>query len=217
MKRLARTLANALGFEVTRLTPRQRSLLAGNPALRYRHLVVADAIMGAGQITLAEARFLAELMRGLASPGPIVEIGTLFGWSTSVIVLAKDPERELITVDNYSWNPFGLPPALHEATTHAALADAIAGERVRVLATNAADFYAGYAGPPPALVFIDGDHSYEAIAADIRGSRQIRAQVICGHDYAPKIFPGIARAVDEAGGIARREGTLWVLASGAAR
>ena len=217
VKRLARALANALGFEVTRLAPEQKRLLAGDPALRYRHLVARDAIVGEGQITVAEGRFLVELVRGLAGPGPIVEIGTLFGWSTRVIVLAKEPGRELITVDNYSWNPFGLPPALHEATTRAALADAVASERVRVLAMSAADFYAGYAGPPPALMFIDGDHSYEAVAADIRGSRQIGAQVICGHDYDPKLFPGIARAVDENGGVARREGTLWVLAGGAAR
>jgi hypothetical protein len=61
---------------------------------------------------------------------------------------------------------------------------------------------------PPALVFIYGDSADETVAADIRGVRKIRARVICGHDYDGDHFPGIVPVIDEAGGAARRVGTL---------
>jgi predicted O-methyltransferase YrrM len=41
---------------------------------------------------------------------PIIEIGTLFGWSTLLICLFKDPGQKRITVDNHSWNPLGITP-----------------------------------------------------------------------------------------------------------
>ncbi len=211
MKKLVRALSRALGWEMTRLTIEERTLLAREPALNLRHLAARDAIRAEGQIGISEARFLAELVRGLEDAGPIVEIGTLFGWSTRVIALAKDAGRELITVDNYSWNPAGMPPALHEETSRGILAEAMAEHRVRLLAMSGAEFYASYRGEPPSLVFIDGDHAYEAVAADIRGARKIGARAICGHDYDAARFPGVARAVDEAGGARKLVGTLWLL------
>lgn len=48
---------------------------------------------------------------------------------------------------------------------------------------------------PVDMVWIDGSHDYENVAADIR-YWTTRAQVLlCGHDYTS--FPGVARAVDE--------------------
>jgi hypothetical protein len=48
------------------------------------------------------------------------------------------------------------------------------------------------------LVFLDGDHRYEEVAADIhRWAQHVRPNgIICGHDYGA--FPGVTRAVDEA-------------------
>jgi hypothetical protein len=43
-------------------------------------------------------------------PGPIVEIGTLIGITATHMALAKQPWQKIITVDNYCWNPWGLPP-----------------------------------------------------------------------------------------------------------
>jgi hypothetical protein len=211
MKRLVRAVHRALGWELSRLTDQERRRLARAPALQLRHLAASDALRAEGQIGIGEARFLAELVRGLEGPGPIVEIGTLFGWSTRVLALAKDAGRELISVDNYSWNPLGLPPPLHEETTRGLLAEAAAEHQVRVLAMSAAAFFAGYRGEAPALAFIDGDHAYAAVAADIRGAKAIGARLICGHDYDPVRFAGVARAVDEAGGPRRLVGTLWHL------
>jgi hypothetical protein len=43
-------------------------------------------------------------------PGPIVEIGTLLGITTTNMALAKAPSQKIITVDLYCWNPWGLTP-----------------------------------------------------------------------------------------------------------
>jgi len=49
------------------------------------------------------------------------------------------------------------------------------------------------------FVFIDADHSYEAVKADIAAWRQkIRPEGwVTGHDYDPLRFPGVVRAVEE--------------------
>jgi hypothetical protein len=62
------------------------------------------------------------------------------------------------------------------------------------------------------LVFIDGDHRYEAVRADIAGwLPKVRpGGVLCGHDCG--VFEGVNRAVGEAfpGGVELHGRTLWV-------
>jgi len=49
------------------------------------------------------------------------------------------------------------------------------------------------------FVFIDADHTYEGVHRDITAAfRRVRhGGMILGHDYNPKDFPGVVRAVDE--------------------
>ena len=71
-------------------------------------------------------------------------------------------------------------------------------------------FYATYAGPPPALVFIDGDHAYPAVQEDIGRARETGAALIGGHDYAPGT-PGVIQAVEEHFPRATVQvGTVWM-------
>ena len=165
-----------------------------------------------GQIAFAEARFLGDLVAGLTAPGPIIEIGTLFGWSTTVMTLRKAPDRLLVTVDNYAWNPAQLTREQHLALTRAILADAVQTGEVEMVVQDKDEFYRSYDGPAPSLVFLDADHSYEATAADIEWARSVGAEVVCGHDYQPD-WPGVIQAVDEAGGWAQKVASLRVLDS----
>ena len=167
-------------------------------------------VIPVGQVTLTEARFLGELVRSLHGDGPIIEIGTLFGWSTRVLVLQKETERELISVDAYCWNPLGLSSEDHFRATARILEEAVEDHNVRLVRGDKAVFYETYAGPAPRIVFLDADHSYEQTAADIAWARRAAAGVICLHDYGPE-FPGLVRAVDEAGGPRDRVGSLVVL------
>lgn len=200
MKRLIKDLLRSANSELVRYEPLERQMLASHQRLRIRDIRAVQVIGTSGQISVDEARFLGQLVREAERTLPIIEIGTLFGYSARVIAMNKDREQEFITVDNYSWNPLGLPPEAHELATRLALRDAIETQNTKVLKMDKAAFYASYAGPPPALYFCDADHSYEATKADLEWARKVGAQVICGDDYDPVLHPGVIRAVKEMGG-----------------
>ena len=141
----------------------------------------------------------------------MIEIGTLFGFSTLVIAMSKAPSQQLLTVDNYSWNPFGLSGEAHHLATGQVLHDAVRRHSVVQLRADKTSFYSDYDGLPPGLFFCDADHSYEATLADLQWARSVKARIICGHDYLPEVRPGVVRAVDEMGGPSELRGTLFVL------
>jgi len=180
-----------------------------------------DALsMTSHSIYLTEAKFLGELVRELDSDGPIVEIGTYFAFSTRVIILHKEQDRELITIDNYLYNHANLSEEQHYRINKMGLRVAIDQMNVKLVKADKDEFCANYAGPKPALVFIDADHSYEGTKNDIEWARRVGAATICGHDYqANSPFAdrkligsaGVTQAVDESGGPSRTVTTLWVL------
>jgi predicted O-methyltransferase YrrM len=150
-------------------------------------------------------------VRGSDPNRPIIEIGTLFGFSTVVMTLAKNQAQRLITVDNYSWNSLGVSPEAHFAITTNRLSEATKHHNVQILRQDKDRFYAEYAGPQPALFFCDADHSYEATKADILWARSVGASIICGDDYDHPFQRGTAQAVDELGGPKRVAGGLFVM------
>ena len=180
--------------------------------LIWKDLFAKDVLAPSiGQITIEEGRALGQLASRLKCDGPIVEIGTLFGWSTRVLSLFKSPERRLISVDNYAWNPLQLSPEQHSLVTRSALEEVCEKHNVQLVCMGKSDFYRQYAGPTPSMVFIDAGHSYDAVLEDIKWAMSVGAEVICGHDYDASAWPGVVQAVEEMGGISELTGTLWVL------
>jgi predicted O-methyltransferase YrrM len=210
VKSAAKRVLAAASFESHRLSPAERLDLPGDVQMNFREAVSYRAIGGLGELSIAEARLLAELVRASDPSRPIVEIGTLFGHSTLVMTLAKAQEQQIISVDNYSWNPLGLSPEVHFRTTSNRLRDAIATENVTLLRVSSDEFYRTYDGPPPALFFCDADHAYEPTKTDLLWARSVDATVVCGDDYEPR-FDGVVRAVDELGGPRQLVGGLFVL------
>ncbi|HVX10491.1 MAG TPA: class I SAM-dependent methyltransferase [Pirellulales bacterium] len=158
-----------------------------------------------------ELNLLKELVeRSNSLPGPIIEIGTLFGYTTSRIALWRSPQKKIITVDNYCWNPWQLTPDMHHAMTCRFLHYLEASGQVEVKRMDKDEFFKSYRGEAPALVFLDADHSYEATKADIEWARNVGAKIISGHDYFAHC-PGVGRAVEEAGGAIRHAGGVWAL------
>lgn len=134
---------------------------------------------------------------GDAEAGPVVEFGTLFGLTTRLLAAEAGGRRAVITVDNFCWNPFGLPPALHETFTRKILRGELAAGTVTLCAGDSEAFRRAYRGPRPAMVFLDADHSYEAVRDEIAWAKGLGVPLICGHDYGNPRF-GVTRAVDEA-------------------
>lgn len=142
--------------------------------------------------------------------GPIIEIGTLMGITTSHMALAKTPLQRIITVDLYCWNPWGLAPSVHEKFTATFLHYLVEAGHVERISADKNEFFRSYRGPAPAMVFLDAMHDYEATKQDIAWAQNAGARIIAGHDYCEK-FPGVMQIVDELGGPRELGGTVWVL------
>lgn len=173
-------------------------------------LLESPSLFALGGLTDEEERALAGLVaEAAARPGPVIEFGTLFGLTTRLIAASAAPSQRVLTIDNFCWNPFGLPPALHEAFARKVLRGELESGRVELVAAASDTFRASYAGPAPALVFLDADHSCAAVRDEIAWAKSVGAAAIAGHDYGNVRF-GVTRAVDEAFStqVAVR-GTLW--------
>jgi hypothetical protein len=143
-------------------------------------------------------------------PGPIVEIGTLFGRTATHMALFKAPQQKIITVDTYTWNPWGLSRETHHQLTAQMLHYLVQTGNVEQLKMDKNLFYATYRGPAPSLVFLDAIHTYEETKKDIQWAKSVGAGLIAGHDYSDK-FPGVQQVVHEFGGPKELGGTVFLL------
>lgn len=146
----------------------------------------------------------------------IVEVGVWKGRSTAV--LAKYSPGTVWAVDHWRGTPAdqaqhalyaaelqGEDPgeAVYQGFLKALAAPIRAGKvmPVRMASVEAAHYLSKLVADTLDMVFLDGDHSYEAVRDDIAAwSPLLRAGgLLCGHDYAPR-WEGVRRAVDEAFG-----------------
>jgi hypothetical protein len=165
------------------------------------------------EATLSEPELV--LLRGLVAEsdcfdGPIVEIGTLIGRTTTELALANRSIRKIVTVDNYCWNPWALPPEIHYQTFAAILRFPVSRNIVEQVHQDKSAFYQSYNRGRPSLVFLDAMHDYEGTKEDILWAQSVDAEIISGHDYCDE-FPGVIQAVDEFGGPKRLAGSVWSL------
>jgi hypothetical protein len=152
-------------------------------------------------------RELVDIANSLA--GPIIEVGTLFGFTTQYIAAAKRPDKGLITIDNFSWNSLGMNQAAHRDFCKRSLFYLVENCNTEIFDGTNLGFYEAYRGPTPAMVFIDAMHTYEEVLKDIRWAIANGVPVISGHDYSDD-WPGVKKAVDEIFGNDKKVvGTLW--------
>jgi hypothetical protein len=184
----------------------------GAMLISYANLLEQQARLGTvwGSISEEEERELINLTRqASAIPGPIIEIGSLFGFTTQLLATYKPTEKKLIAVECFAWNPFGLSPDDHRVITRRVLRYNTAHSNTTLFDGFNRDFYQAYGGERPAMVFIDADHTYEGAKEDISWAVGAGVPIIAGHDYS-ELWPGVQRAVDEAfrGDVILR-GSLW--------
>ena len=122
----------------------------------------------------------------------VVEVGTLFGLTAREIA-GRIANGRVIAVDNFSWNPFGLPPKIHEAFTRRILR----GSKVELVNCSSEDWRKQVTGKTD-MIFFDADHRYEAVKAELEWAKAAGIRIISGHDYGnPNTRVGVTRAVDE--------------------
>lgn len=127
------------------------------------------------------------------SPGmTVVEVGTLFGLTARELARQISGGR-VIAVDNFSWNPFGLPSKVHEAFTRRILR----GTKVELVNCSSEDWRKQVNGPID-MIFFDASHRYEDVKAECEWAKSAGIKIISGHDYGnPNPRFGVTRAVDE--------------------
>jgi hypothetical protein len=150
-----------------------------------------------GSISEEDEKGIIELTKKAGTlPGPIVEIGALFGFTTQLIATYKPIEKKLIAVENFSWNPFYISPTDHRIMTQRILRYAMQYCNTTIFDGSSEKFYDTYKGEKPSMVFIDAEHSYERVMEDIDWAIKLGIPMIAGHDYC-ELHPEVVRAVDE--------------------
>jgi predicted O-methyltransferase YrrM len=122
----------------------------------------------------------------------VVEVGTLFGLTAREMARSNVGGR-VVAVDNFSWNPFGLPSNVHEAFTRQILR----GSGVEVVNCDSEDWREKFKGKID-MVFFDASHRYEDVKAECEWAKAAGIEIVSGHDYGnPNPLFGVTRAVDE--------------------
>lgn len=163
-----------------------------------------------GWMSQRELRWLAEQAQ---QASVIVEIGCSRGRSTRA--LGDHTTGTVYSIDPWldvPQRPKGYGEQAYQlAQTY--LADLIAAGRVHLLRGRSADMVASLSDVAGTvdLVFIDGDHDYAAVRADIDAYRPLLrpSGVLSGHDYNHVArHAGVRQAVDEDGPV-NVAGTIW--------
>lgn len=136
----------------------------------------------------------------------VVEVGTLFGLTSRELARTVVGGR-VIAVDDFSWNPFGLPSNVHENFTRRILR----GSKVELINCSSED-WRKHAKVKIDMIFFDASHRYEDVKAECEWAKAAGVKIICGHDYGnsnPRF--GVTRAVNEVFGAENVEvvGMCW--------
>ena len=174
------------------------------------HLPWRDAAPGDGPVisTSVLPEEAAALGR-LAANGDVLEIGSAFGYSAVVMALAG---AYVAAVDPHTWIPGSL------AAMERNLAAYGVAEQVAILQEPSASAVSALAaeGTRFGLVFIDGDHSAEAVREDVALALTVLRPggVLACHDYGEDCCcPGVRIALDGLfpGGPDELTGSLFVV------
>lgn len=173
----------------------------------YR-LAHPGAFAGGATYHTAEERALAILERLPDGPLRGVEVGVFTG-HLSHLLLAARPDLHLTMVD--SWEADGAA-YIDKHDWHAQLSQErqdnylrtaiqvtdFADDRRLILRGRSLDAVSEIQDASCDFVFLDADHSADAVAADIKAwLPKVRpGGLICGHDYGHALFPGVKLAVD---------------------
>lgn len=170
-----------------------------------------DKLAFDGSVQPDELEFLHQLVtQANELEGDIIEVGTLYGFTTQYLAEWKRDDKPLVTIDNFRWNPVGMSAEAHESFTKRNLHYLCENTNTQIFSGANTEYYRAHKGKPaPALVFIDAGHSYEDVMVDIKGAQDMGVQIITGHDYSDGC-PGVIKAVDECFGSDKIVvGSLW--------
>lgn len=155
------------------------------------------------------------LVENCRDDGKIVELGAWKGKSSAFLVVEaynKSPKIEVHIVDTWGGNPFDgsedqSTDAYSKFTSNMSLL-ARPYQAHRMTTNEAAGLFKDESLD---AVFIDADHSYEAVKMDIENwmPKVRKGGMLAGHDYN-SAWPGVIRAVNEIFPEAQKIDSCWL-------
>lgn len=127
----------------------------------------------------------------------ILEVGTYHGRSSLVLKLAS--QANVVTLDNQSYSWTGQPKEKNPDPEKVGVALASQGVKYLPLSLEGAKEELRLQFPlGPDLIFIDGDHSFQAVCKDIEVALEIQGErcLLCGHDLDNPGTPEVREALE---------------------
>jgi len=155
------------------------------------------------------------LVENCRDDGKIVELGAWKGRSSAFLVVEaynKNPKIEVHIVDTWGGNPFDGSQDQSDGLYHKFIYNmsllARPYQAHRMTTNEAAGLFKDESLD---AVFIDADHSYEAVKLDIQNwlPKVRKGGILAGHDYN-SAWPGVIRAVNEILPEAEKIDYCWV-------
>jgi hypothetical protein len=140
-----------------------------------------------------ELTFIGDLAR---KSQDVVEVGSWKGRSTKAIL--DNCRGKVYAVDHWNGSASDISclMALREDVFSKFFDNVGHYPNLEVLRGDSIEMANRFNGNKVDMVFIDADHSYESVKADIEAWMPVAKKYICGHDYKPD-WPGVVRAVNE--------------------
>lgn len=175
-----------------------------------------------GENWFSWADFYREIVGQLPNPAAVVEVGCWRGRSTACLgveIINAQKDVVLYCVDTWAYYPETEQPALSQTDFDGVYREFTRNVRpfehfLWIMRQPSIKAAAEFSPESVDFVFIDANHKYENVLADIRAWLPVvkPGGVIAGHDYYTRQHPGVARAVDEAidGVILIPEQNVWM-------
>ncbi|MBN1535949.1 MAG: class I SAM-dependent methyltransferase [Anaerolineales bacterium] len=144
-------------------------------------------------VTDEEGRHLGWLASQVPKGGLIVEIGTLYGRSTSFIAIGAKKDVRVYAVDCWEGTHYHRMIQAVEYFTKLDLMSKI--KIIKGYSTKVAKSFKGSID----MLYIDGDHAYESVKADYNAWHPFIAKggIVAFHDHVLPKYPGIVKFVTE--------------------
>jgi hypothetical protein len=150
-------------------------------------------LQGASWLSYTE---LMVLIAQLPNYGTLIEVGTASGVSAHIIAKSH-PNLDLYCIDNFA--SIEVDPPQEYANKEVKRKDhwvSNALPNMQLFTGTLEEFHKSPYFPELPIVFIDGDHSFEGVSADLAVVAKFRPSTVFLHDYEDPTWTGVKPAVD---------------------
>lgn len=183
--------------------------MAIDPKHERLKLIVDRAAQIPGYMSVTELWWLAEAAANLEDGATWAEVGVFTGRSFLAVALALPRNSTLIGVDR--WLGTQLRAGHRFSDTFEEVVFERSDLRLMLMKMSSAEAAAELAAKSFDVIFLDADHSEEAIRQDISNwlPNLKPGGLMCGHDYANENYPSVTKVIDELDGPEGATDMIW--------